>query len=129
MRSKLHVGLISSLGVVFLFGGMAFAKAKQIDVLFPSTVGNSLKLQPGKYRIDVAQNMKQSEVKFYNRNGILVGQAPAKVVDQAQKNSQTEIDYNKLASNRETLTEISPSGWKENLVFSHPNSNPKANKE
>ncbi|HVA02001.1 MAG TPA: hypothetical protein VMV34_10125 [Terriglobia bacterium] len=129
MRSELHVRLISSVGVVFLFGGMAFAKTKQIDVLFPSTVGNSLKLQPGKYRIDVAQNMKKSEVKFYNRNGNLVGQVPAKVVDRTQKNHRTQIDYDKLASNHEVLTEISPRGWRENLVFNHPGANQKTARE
>lgn len=119
MRSKLYVGLISSLGVVFLCGGMAFAKTKQINVLYPATVGKSLKLQPGKYRIDVMQNIKKSEVKFFNHNGNLVGQVPVKVIDKTQKNQQTRIDYDKLASNREALTRISPSGWKENLVFGH----------
>jgi hypothetical protein len=129
MRSKLYTGVISSLGFVFLFGGKAFAKNKQINVIFPSTVGNSLKLQPGKYRIDVAQNVKNPEVKFYNQNGNPVGQVPAKVVDPAQKNQRTQIDYNKLAASQEALTQIKPDGWKETLVFSHSNVNPKAAKD
>jgi len=123
MISKFHTGLITALSVVFLFAGMAFAKTKQISVAYPARVGKSLKLTPGKYRIDVAKNAKTSEVQFYNRSGHLVGQVPAKVVAKSQKNNQTEVDFYKLASNRQILTEISPKGWRENLVFSHPSAN------
>ena len=120
MRSKIQLGLISALGMVFLFAGMAFAKTKNIDVIYHATVGKSLSLKPGKYRIDVTNNAKNmSEVQFFNRYGHLLGQVPAKVVDKSQKNHQTQIDYDKLASNRELLTGISPRGWKEKLVFNH----------
>jgi hypothetical protein len=119
MKSKFQMGLTSLLGVFFLFGGMAFAKTKQIDVIFPAMVGNSLKLKAGTYRINVAQDMQNPEVKFYNQEGTLVGEAPAKVLDRAQKNSRTSIDYDKLASSQEALTRISPEGWRETLVFSH----------
>lgn len=120
MRSKIQLGLISALGMVFLFAGMAFAKTKNIDVIYHATVGKSLSLKPGKYRIDVTNNAKNmSEVQFFNRYGHLLGQVPAKVVDKSQKNHQTRIDYDKLASNRELLTGISPRGWKEKLVFNH----------
>ena len=123
MISKFHMGLIATLSVVFLFAGMAFGKTKQINVFYPSMVGKSLKLEPGSYRINVTKNAAMSEVRFYNRNGRLVGQAPAKVVGNSQKNSQTEVDYSKMASNQQVLTEISPKGWRENLIFSHPKTN------
>lgn len=129
MRNKLYVGMISALGVFFLFGSVAFAKTKQIDVIFPSEVGNSLKLKPGEYRINVAQNMKNPEVKFYTRYGHYVGEAPVKVVNESQKNHHTQIDYNKQASNQEALTKISPRGWSENLIFSHSKASPSTAKD
>jgi hypothetical protein len=129
MGSKVQVWLISTLGIVFLFSGMAFAKTKQINVIYQTRVGKSLKLTPGKYRIDVTKNTKMSEVQFYNRDGRLVGQVPVKVVDKSRKNNETEVYYSKLASNRQLLTEISPGGWRENLVFSHPSGNQKTAKQ
>lgn len=117
MPSKIRTTLISALGVMFLFTGMAFARTKRIDVIYHSMVGKSLKLKPGKYRIDVATNAKKPVVKFYNHYGKLVGQAPVKLVE-TQKNGQTEVDYEKVASNDHVITEISPRGWRENLYFS-----------
>lgn len=119
MPSRIHTILISALGVVFLFSGMAFARTKQIDVLYPAMVGKTLKLKPGDYKIDVVNNKKSPAVKFYNKDGKLVGQAPVKLVNEARKNHQTLVDYNTVASNDHAITEISPSGWKEDLYFSH----------
>jgi hypothetical protein len=118
MSNKIHITVISALSVVFLFAGMAFAKTKQIDVIYHSTVGKTLKLNPGNYKIDVVNNMKSPSVQFYNNHGKLVGQVPVKVTNEARKNSQTLIDYNTVASNDHAITEISPGGWKENLHFS-----------
>ena len=120
MRNKIQTTLISVLSVVFLFAGMAFAKTKQIDVLYHATVGKTLNLKPGNYRIDVVQNAKTPMVQFYNNNGKMVGQVSVKLVNESKKNSQTQVDYNTMASNAHALTEISPSGWKENLYFSNP---------
>jgi hypothetical protein len=128
MVSKIHVGLVSAIGVIFLFTGIAFGKSKQITVAYPAIVGRSLRLTPGNYRIHVTGNTKTSEVQFYNRYGHLVGQAPARVVSESTKNGRTEIHYNELASNRQLLTEISPGGWRENLVFSDPSTNEKTAK-
>ncbi len=120
MRSKIHTTIISVMSVVFLFGGMAFGKTKKIDVLYPAMVGKTLKLKPGNYKIDVINNTKSPAVKFYNKAGKLVGQAPVKLVNEARKNNQTQVDYYKVASNNHAITEISPEGWKEHLVFSNP---------
>lgn len=117
MPSKLRTALISAFSVVFLFAGMAFAKTKNIDVIYHSMVGKTLNLKPGNYRIDVVKNAKSSAVDFYNRDGKLVGKVPVKVVSKSAKNNQTEIDYNTVASNH-VITEISPGGWHENLYFS-----------
>lgn len=117
MQSKIHITLVSALSVVFIFAGMAFAKTKKIDVIYHSTVGKSLNLKPGNYRIDVVNNAKTPTVKFYNRRGKLMGQTAVKLVNEAKKNEQTEIDYNTVASNDHVITEISPGGWKENLYF------------
>lgn len=117
MQSKLRTALISAFSVVFLFAGMAFAKTKRIDVIYHSTVGKTLNLKPGNYRIDVVKNTKSPAVQFYNRNGKLVGEVPVKVVSKSAKNNQTQIDYNTVASNH-IITEISPRGWNESLYFS-----------
>jgi len=119
MPNNIRTTMISALSVVFLFAGMAFARTKQIDVVYSATVGKTLKLKPGNYRIDVVNNAKSPMVKFYNNDGKLVGQAPVKLVNESQKNGQTQIDYNTVASNDHVITEISPSGWSENLYFSH----------
>lgn len=113
---------------MFLFAGMAFARKTRVDVIYRSTVGKSLKLKPGNYRIDVASNTKSPIVKFYNNNGKYVGQAPVKLASLSHKNNATEIQYNAVASNDHVITEISPRGWTENLLFSHSktkNSTPK----
>ena len=123
MSSKIHTAFISALGVVFLFAGMAFARTKNIDVIYHATVGKTLKLNPGNYRIDVINNKKSPAVKFYNNSGKLVGQVPVKVTGTSQKNNQTQIDYNMMASNNHSITEISPGGWKENLYFSQSKMN------
>lgn len=117
MSSKIHITLISALSIVFLFAGMAFAKTKNISVIYQATVGKNLKLDPGQYKINVTQGKKASAVKFYNRDGKLVGQAPVRVASTSRKHNQTEVDYNTLASNSHAITEISPGGWKENLYF------------
>jgi hypothetical protein len=123
MSNKINTTVISVLGIVFLFTGMAFAKTKQIDVLFPATVGKTLKLKPGNYKIDVVNNTKSPMVKFYTNDGKLVGQAPAKLVNESRKNDQTQVDYKTVASNDQAITEISPGGWKENLYFSQSTAN------
>lgn len=119
MPSKIRTTLISTLSVVFLFAGIAFAKTMRVDVIYSSTVGKSLKLKPGNYRVDVANNAKSPMAKFYNKHGKLVGQVPVKLASVSRKNNSTEIDYNTVASNNHVITEISPRGWSENLLFAH----------
>jgi hypothetical protein len=122
MHNRIHTTIISMLSVAFFFAGMAFAKTKQIDVLYSSTVGKTLKLKPGNYKIDIVNNKTSPAVKFFDNYGKLVGQAPVKVVNESKKNQQTQVDYSTLTSNDHAITEISPGGWKENLYFSSPKS-------
>lgn len=119
MLNKIDTIIISALGIVFIFSGMAFGKTDKIDVLYPATVGATLKLKPGNYKIDVVNNQKSPAVKFYNRDGQLVGRAPVKLVNEPSKNQQTQVDYTTIASNNHIITEISPGGWKESLYFSN----------
>jgi hypothetical protein len=123
MSSKIHTIVISAVSVVFLFSGVAFARTKQIDVLYPSMVGKTLKLKPGSYRIDVVNNKKAPAVRFYRNDGKLVGQAPVKLVNESRKNHQTQVDYTTVASNNHAITEISLRGWKQHLYFSQSNAN------
>jgi hypothetical protein len=120
MCNKIHTLIISALGIVFLFSGMAFAKANRVDVLYSAMVGKTLKLKPGNYKIDVVNSKKSPAVQFYNNYGKLVGQAPVKVVNESKKNDQTQVDYNKLASNDHAITEIRLRGWKQNFLFPNP---------
>lgn len=121
MSNKINTIIISMLGVVFLFSGMAFGKANRIDVLYASTVGKTLKLKPGNYKIDVVSNKKSPAVKFFNKRGKLVGQSPVKLVNEASKNHQTQVDYYTLAANDHAITQIRLRGWKEKLDFSKSN--------
>lgn len=120
MRNRIHTVVLSVLSVVFLFTGMAFARTKNINVLYSSTVGKTLKLKPGNYKIEVVNSPKSPAVEFYNHQGNLVGEAPVKLVNKSQKNDQTLVDYSTVASNNHVITEISPGGWKEDLLFSRP---------
>lgn len=123
MSIKINTLIISALGVIFLFSGMAFGKTNQIDVLYPAMVGKTLTLKPGHYKIDVVNNMKSPAVKFYNKHGKLVGEAPVKLVNEASKNHQTQVDYFTLAANDHAITQIRLKGSKEKLDF--PKSNAK----
>ena len=120
MDSKIHTTIISVLSVVFMFGGMAFAKTRNVDVVYPSVVGKTLKLKPGNYKIDLVNNKKVPAVNFYNKYGKLVGQAPVKLVNEARKNDDTQIDYTTIASNSHAITKISLRGWKQSLNFPNP---------
>lgn len=122
MRNRIHTVALLVLSVVFVFSGMAFAKTIQIDVIFPATVGKSLKLKPGNYRVQVVNNTNTTAVRFYDQGRKLVGVAPAKLVNKSQKNDQTTVDYSTMASNDHAITEINPKGLKESLYFSSPKS-------
>lgn len=123
MPGKIRTTLISALSVVFLFAGMAFAKTMRVDVVYHATVGKTLKLKPGHYRLAVASTAKTPMARFYNNHGKLVGQVPVKVSSISRKNDQTEVEYNLASANNHVITEISPRGWSENLYFSHSKAN------
>jgi|SRR5690348_4998403 len=120
MRNRIHTVVLTAFSVIFLFTGMAFARTKDINVLYPATVGKTLKLKPGNYKIEVVSNPKAPAVEFYNHDGKLIGEAPVKLVSKTQKNDQTLVDYSTVASNGHAITEISPGGWMEDLMFSRP---------
>ncbi|TAM81098.1 MAG: hypothetical protein EPN47_14585 [Acidobacteria bacterium] len=122
MGNRIHTTILSVLGVVFLFAGMAFARTIQINVLYPALVGKTLKLKPGNYRIEVVNSTNTAMVRFYSQGRKLVGEAPVKLVNKSHKNDLTMVDYSTMASNDHAITEISPKGLKENLYFSNPQS-------
>lgn len=116
MQRGLRTILISTSTVAFLFAGMAFAKTNRIDVIYHAKIGKTLMLKPGNYRINLVNNTKSPAVRFYNRSGKLVGKVPVKVVSKSTKNSNTEIDYNTVASNH-FITGISLRGSDDKLIF------------
>src|SRR5574337_410684 len=107
MLNRIHTTILSVLSVVFLFAGMAFGRTIQINVIFPATVGKTLKLKPGNYRMEVVNNTNTTMVRFYDQGRKHVGEAPVKLVNKSQKNDQTLIDYSTIASNDHAITEIS----------------------
>lgn len=123
MLNKINTIIISATGIVFLFSAMAFCKMEKIDVPYPATIGKTLKLKPGNYKIDLVNNKMVPTVQFYNKEGKLVGQAPVKLVNKTSKNQQTQVDYTTVASGDHIITEISLGGWKESLYFSHSKTN------
>lgn len=122
MSSKIARGALISTLSIFVLAGIAFGKSKSVSIIYKARVGPSLELMPGNYRINLLDSQQTPEVEFYHY-GKLLGEVPAKVIPATRKNSRTQVDYTKLASNREVLTEIRPSGWNRNLYFSHSPNN------
>ncbi len=111
--SKAALGAVAA---SLLFCGMTFAaQSHSINLLYPAQIGNHLKLKPGNYNLRVSRSPKP-EAAFY-QHGKLVGQAPVKLVSEAQKNSQTQIDYSSPSGNFRRITQIQFSGWRDKLVF------------
>lgn len=95
-------------------------KTVQVQILYPSQIGNGTQLKPGSYRVEVAENTKSPEVMFYRRNK-LVAETQGRLVDTGKKNSQTELDYNTGAGNQHVLTQLELRGWTGNVVFNSSN--------
>ncbi|MGH9359994.1 MAG: hypothetical protein ACRD1O_12590 [Terriglobia bacterium] len=59
---------------------------------------------------------QRPEAAFY-QDGKLIGEAPVKLVSEAQKISQTEVYYGSLSGKSRPVTQIELSGWRNKLVF------------
>lgn len=110
---------------VFLAGIPALAgsghfKTVQVQILYPSQISNGTELQPGSYKVEVAENTRSPEVMFYRQNK-LVAQTQAQLVNTGMKNSETELHYN-AAGNQHVLTQLDLKGWTGKVMFNSPGS-------
>lgn len=110
--------LKSMLGVtvaVLFLTALGFAKSNQVDIIYRARVGQSV-LKPGTYKVDVINDPQSPQVQFY-LNGNQVAEVPAKLINEAKKNPQTEVFYSTVGKNAHVLTEIRLNGWNENIMF------------
>jgi len=105
------VGVLSTACLAFAgFRGHHGPAHKSADIDFTETikVPNGPTLQPGTYKVALLNDSSAPEVGFY-RNGKLVGEAPVKLVDQAKKIQETEVDSDLVDGHTRMITEIVPS--------------------
>jgi len=95
------------------------------NIIFASAtkLRNGDVLPAGTYRMEVAENSQNPEVKFYKEDattqdwgGEPVAMTHAKVISQPSKNQRTEIDSVQRGSDQ-LLQVVRPHGWSERLVF------------
>jgi hypothetical protein len=131
MRNRFYRTVLVAVTASLLTAGTALArsaekssrpKSGQIDVIYPSKIAAGPELQPGTYTVELGEHASSPEIMFY-QNGKLVGQAPAQLVDNGKKTSETEVDYD-TAGNERVITEIRLRGWTQKVVF-----NPSASAE
>jgi hypothetical protein len=92
-------------------------KSTRISLGSTMKLANGTILRPGSYRMEVPENTKSPRVVFY-QNGKVVAKSKVKLVSEATKNPDTEIDSVK-SGKYQLVTKIHPAGWQEVLVFSN----------
>lgn len=102
--------------VSLLFCGVTFARSHSVNVLYSARIGSQLRLAPGNYNLVINNHSQKPEAAFY-KDGKLIGTAPVKLVSEARKISQTEIEYGSLSGSFRPITQIEINGWRDKLVF------------
>jgi hypothetical protein len=112
-----------AVAVAVLFAtGLALAKTERaaVDISHMSRVGSVTTLAPGSYTMELKADQSTPKVIFY-RNGKLVAETTANIVQEAKKSANTEITYDMRDKERPVITSILPQGWKQRLVFPSEN--------
>lgn len=110
---------VGAVVVAMLFAtGLALAKTArtEFDLTRPSRIGTTRTLKPGSYLMEWEQGQKNPEARFY-LDGKLVAKAHAKIVEEPQKNSATEVVSNTNHKKFDVINEIRPAGRKERVDF------------
>ena len=121
---SLFVGTLAAVLVTASLGLAANAH-KNSDRKTFVTFASSVKLQggatlpAGTYKIEVPEGTQNPTVSFLSGDRV-TATAPASLVSEQNKNSQTEVD-SVTDGNYQDVTTIRPQGWKESLHF---NTNP-----
>lgn len=90
-------------------------KAAKVDIDQSAQVLNGPTLQPGTYEVKLLGESGAPQVGFYQNNK-LVGQAPASLVDEGHKSTQTAAYFNNANGNH-VLTQIDVDGWTKSIQF------------
>lgn len=114
--SKSLKSLLGLAVAVFCVSALSFAKSNQVNIIYKTRVGHSTVLKPGNYKVDVINDPQSPQIQFY-LNGNRVAEVPAKLVNEAKKNPETEVYYNTVGQNGHVLTEIRLNGWTQNIMF------------
>lgn len=129
----LGVAILATTCSGFALWGSNKSPERKTNVTFASAtmLKNGATLPAGNYRIEVTQAASVTEVKFYKEgtdfagsvntpdalgSGKLMATLKARVVSQAEKNAETEVETI-TRGNAQLLSTIRPGGWKEELVF------------
>lgn len=120
---SLLTSVVASLFALVFVAGVASARPRNRRVQKTATVNidqsakvlNGPMLQPGTYKVKVLGESGTPQVDFYRGNK-LVGQAPAKLVNDGSKSSETAAHFNN-ANGSHVLTEIDVNGWTKSIQF------------
>lgn len=123
VSKSLLTSFVTSLFALVFVAGVASAKPRNrgveksatIDISQSTQVLNGPALQPGTYKVKVLGESGTPQVGFY-RGGKLVGQAPAKLVDEGSKSIETAAHFNNSNGSR-VLTQIDVQGSTKSIQF------------
>jgi hypothetical protein len=115
MTRKVVKTVFAAAAASLVLAGLAFAKAKDVNITYTARLGSGPEIQAGSYKVDVITGQPTPEVVFY-KGGEIVAKAPAKLVELPKKADYTQILFT-TRDNSRVITEMRVSGWKERLVF------------
>jgi hypothetical protein len=116
-RKAVYTAFAAALALLFV-AGLAFAKAKQVNIEYPAKLADGPELKAGSYKVDVLNPQNNPEAVFY-RGKEVVAKAPVKLVDEPRKSEYTAVSYTTEQTPR-VITEIFLGGSKQKLVFENP---------
>lgn len=112
--------VLASVLALVSVAGLASAKQRTgkvatVDISQSAQVLNGPTLQPGTYQVKLLSESGTPQVAFY-QGGKLVAQAPATLVDQGSKSTETAAHFNNADGNH-VLTQIDVNGWTKSIQF------------
>jgi len=120
---SLLTSVVASLFALVFVAGVASAKRRDrsadkvatVEIDQSTQVLNGPTLQPGTYQVKLLGESGTPQVGFY-QNDNLVGQAPAKLVDEGSRSNETAAHFNNANGSR-VLTQIDVDGWTKSIQF------------
>lgn len=100
--------------------GRSSKKSANVEIIQEARISGGPTLQSGEYKVALTNNSSTPEIGFY-RNGKLVAQVPAKLVDQGKKIDETKVYYDTRGTNTDVITQMDLRGWREKVLFGKNN--------